>query len=122
MPIIPPLFHKDEIATNFNTKAEIFKSFFVNQCSLISNNNTFPNKLEYLTQKHLSSIIDDIVKSIQNLDANKARGHDQISISMLKICSNSVCQPFEYIYRQCLETVKFQAKGKKPTVSSSIST
>ena len=59
------MFHKDEIVTNFNKKVELFKSIFRNQCSLISNNSTIPNKLEYLTQKHLLGIIfsaDDTVK------------------------------------------------------------
>ena len=62
------MFHKDEIVTNFNKKAELFKSIFRNQCSLISNNSTIPNKLEYLTQKHLLGIIfsaDDIVKTFR---------------------------------------------------------
>ena len=46
----------------------------------------------------------------------KPHSHDQISIRMLKICSNSICQPFEYIYRQCLETGKFQNEWKKANV------
>ena len=40
---------------------------------------------------------DDIAKLIQNLDPNKAHGHDQISIRMLKICGKTICKPLECI-------------------------
>ena len=35
--IIPPLYHKNEFVIGFRKKAELFNSFFANQCSLISN-------------------------------------------------------------------------------------
>ena len=31
---------------------------------------------------------------MQNLDSNKAHGHDLISIRMLKICGKSVTEPY----------------------------
>ena len=99
--IIPRLYHKSEFVIDFKKKAELFNSFFGDQCSLISNSNELPSKLEYLTQSRLSSITfskDDIAKMIQNLDPNKAHGHDQISIRMLKLCSNSICKPLEIIF------------------------
>ena len=43
----------------------------------------------------------DITKLIQNLDPNKAHGHDQISIRMLKICGNTICKPLECIFQKC---------------------
>ena len=86
---------------DFKKKAELFNSFLADQYSLISNSGELPSKLEYLTQSRLSSITfskDDIAKMIQNLDPNKAHGHDQISIRMLKLCSNSICKPLEIIF------------------------
>ena len=50
----------------FDKEAEPFNFFFANQCSLISNSNAIANKLEYLTQKCLSSVnllVDDIAKN-----------------------------------------------------------
>ena len=47
---------------------------------------------------------DDIAKIIQNLDPNKAHGHDQISIRELKISGKTICKPLEYIYCDCLST------------------
>ena len=96
IPIIPPLYHKNEFVIDFKKNAELFNSCFIDQCSLISNNNELPSKLKYLTQTRLSSItfsVDDLVKIIQNLEPNKAHGHDQISIRMLKLCSTSICKP-----------------------------
>ena len=53
---------------------------------------------------------------IQNLDPNKAHGHDQISIRMLKLCSTSICKPLEIIFNRCLETGMFPNDWKKGNV------
>ena len=98
IPIIPPLFHENKFITDFKEKAELFNAFFAKQCSLIDSNSNLPKKLIYLSEKRLSKIRfseDDIAKIIQNLDPNKAHGHDEISISMLKICGKSICEPLE---------------------------
>ena len=74
IPIIPPLYHNNEFVIDFKKKAELFDSFFADQCSLINNSSELPSKLEYLTQSCLSSVTfskDDIEKLIQNLDPNK---------------------------------------------------
>ena len=53
---------------------------------------------------------------IQNLDLNKAHGHDQISIRTLKLCSTSICKPLEIIFNRCLETGPFPNDWKKGNV------
>ena len=113
IPIIPPLFHENKFITDFKEKAEIFNA---KQCALIDNNSSLPNKLIYLTEKHLTKIRfseDDIAKIIQNLDPNKAHGHDQIIIRMLKICGKTICKPLECICRECLNTGLFPLEWKK---------
>ena len=37
IPLIPPLFHGNRFITDFKEKAELFNSFFSNQCSLLNN-------------------------------------------------------------------------------------
>ena len=37
------------------------------------------------------------MSKINNLDANKAHGHDEISIRMFKSCGSSVCRPLQII-------------------------
>ena len=108
--MIPSLYHKNEFVTNFKKKAELFNSFFADHCSLISNSSELPRKFEYLTQSRLSLVtfsVNDITKLIQNLDTNKALGHIQISIRMLKLCGTSICKPLEIIFHRCLETGTF---------------
>ena len=56
IPCIPPLFHKNKFITDFKEKAELFNLFFINQCSLLSNNNVLPTDLSQLTNKCLDPI------------------------------------------------------------------
>ena len=100
---------KKVFVTDFKKKIELFNSFFADQRFLIGNNSELPNELEYLTQTRLSWItfsaedIAKILEFIQNLDHNKAHGHDQVSIRMLKLFSTSICKPLEIIFYRCLE-------------------
>ena len=60
IPIIP-------LVTDFKKKAELFNSYFANQCTLINSNNALPVNIQYLTDKRLSSFEfseDDIIKVI----------------------------------------------------------
>ena len=91
IPLIQPLFHENKFVTDSKEKAKLFNAFFAKQCSLMKNSSKLPLHLHYLTDNHLSSVSfsqDDIAKIIQNLDPNKAHGHDNISICMLKICGS----------------------------------
>ena len=99
--IIPPILHNNALATDFKKKAELFNSYFANQCTLINNNSTLPVNIQYLTGKCLSSFYfseDDIMKVVQKLDPNKAHGQDNISICMIKICGKSICIPLRKIF------------------------
>ena len=119
IPLIPPLFHENKFVTDFKEKAELFNALFAKQCSLIKNSSKLPSHLHYLTDNRLSSVSfsqDDIAKIIQNLDPNKAHGHDNISIRMLKICGSSIYKPLEMIFKQCIETSVFPSEWKKANI------
>ena len=91
IPCIPPIFHENRFVTNFKEKAELFNSFFAKQCSIIDNGSEIPSFLHPKADKSFSKITfteKDIAKFIQNLDRNKAQGHDMVSIHILKITSN----------------------------------
>ena len=61
-PFIPPLFEVNEYIIDFKKKAELFNSFFANQCSLINHNSQLPRTLLYETNERLSSVkIKDVV-------------------------------------------------------------
>ena len=101
IPCISLLFHQNRYIAKYKDKAELLNNFFANQCSLITNSSVLPFVLFKRTENVISSIdfgLDDVAKVIQNLDLNKAHGHDMISICMLKICSNSIYKPLQLIF------------------------
>ena len=97
-------------------KSEIFNSLFADQCSPISNGSVLPYELPLRTDSTLSSChftYDNILRITNNLDSNKAHGHDKISIRMLKICGDSICRPINIIFNTYLGTGKFPLEWKK---------
>ena len=82
IPCISPLRHQNKYATDFKEKAEIFSTFFAEQCSLINSSSNFPGNFLKRTDKFASSISfssNDIARIIRDLDLNKVHGHDMIS-------------------------------------------
>ena len=74
-----------------------------------------------LYYKRLSTVTfsdKDIGKIIQNLDLNKARGHNNISIHKLQICDDSICVLLEIIFKQALLTSVFPSEWKKRNIVS----
>ena len=63
----------------------------------------------------LSFSHDKIAKVLQNLDPNKAHGHD-ISIHVLKVRTPSIYKPLEIFFNQCLETGVFPSEWKKGNI------
>ena len=113
------LYYDNRFITDFKEKAELFNSFSSKQCSLISNNSSLPSYINYTTEKRLSTValsVEAISKITQNLDSNKAPGHDNISIRMLKICGDSIYKPLEIIFRQALLTDVFLSEWKKGNI------
>ena len=103
IPLMPTLLVK-----YFLDKVNLFNNFFIKQCTPISNDSTVPVNTNFETRERLSSLescVDDIVKIIRSLDQNKAHGHDEISIRMIKLCASSISKPLHLIFRNCLETV-----------------
>ena len=60
--------------------------------------------------------VDNIEKIIASLNANKAHGHDNISIRMLKVCGHTICKPLELIFKQVLTTGVFPSEWKKGNI------
>ena len=119
IPCIPPLFHGDKYIVGFQEKSEIFNSFFADQCSPISNGSVLPSELPLRTDSTLSTCHfakEYILRIINNLDPNKAHGHDKISTRMLKICGDSICRPLNIIFKTCLRTGKFPLEWKKANI------
>ena len=119
IPLIPPLLVDNKLVTDFLDKANLFNNFFAKQCTPISNDSTVPVNINFETRERLSSLefcVDDIVKIIRSLDQNKAHGHDEISIRMIKLCASSISKPLHLIFRNCLETESFPKDWEKAII------
>ena len=82
----------------------------------MANNSELPTSPSFRTDKRLSSVTfsdEDTGKIIQGPDRNKTRGHDNISIHILKICGDSICKPLDIIFSQTLISGSFSSEGKK---------
>ena len=89
------------------------------QCLVINNSSTVPERILYQTDASLAKIVfttDNIANIIKNLDSNKSHSHDNISIRMLNIWGVSSCKPPEIIFRTCLNHGKFPEEWKKANV------
>ena len=119
IPCIPPSNHQNKYVTDFKDKAEIFNSFFAEQCSLMNDSSTLPLTFLKRTDKLVSSISfssNDISRIIRDLDPTKAHGHDMISIGMFKICGESISKLLEIIFEPCIEKGQFPNGWKKANV------
>ena len=119
IPLIPPLFHENRFITDFKEKAELFNSFFSNQCSLLRSCSKRPTNPRYVTDKRLRTInftADNTETIIVSLNSNKAHGHDNISMHMLKICGDTNCKPLELIFKQALTTGVLSPKWEEGNI------
>ena len=58
------------------------------------------------------------VKIIESLHSNKAYGHDNITIRILKICGSSINKPLEMMFKQCIETGVFLSEWQNANIIS----
>ena len=54
IPITLPILYNNALVTDFKKKAQLFNSYFANQCTLIKSNSTLPLNVQYLTDMRLS--------------------------------------------------------------------
>ena len=99
-------------------KANYFNSFFASHCTPLSNNGKVPWSQTYITDSKLSSLQfeDNDIKIIRSLNINKAHGHDNISVRMLKICDLAIIKPLSMIFRNCINNSTFPDLSKKSNI------
>ena len=87
------LFHENHFITDFKEKAELFNSFFSNQCSSLKNCNKLPTNLRYVTDKRLCTInftADNIEKIILSLNPSEP----MVMTTSVYVCLKYVPIPF----------------------------
>ena len=109
IPLIPLPLVNNSFVTDFKEKANLFNEFFCKQCTPVANDSTLPTLLETpnKTLSLLEIIATDIGKIIKALKVNKAHGHNEISIRMLKLCESAITEALYLIFKNCLSSNTF---------------
>ena len=118
LPAISPLFVNGKFVSDFCEKANLFNNFFASICTPVKNSSVLPLLL-YRTNARITSFDikeEDISLIIKNLDLAKVHGCDNISIKMIKICSESLTVPLKIILEQSLKEGRFPEIWKKANV------
>ena len=108
------------MVSDFCKKANIFNNFFSSICTPIDNASCLPS-FSYRTGSRIKSFHvteNDLLAIIKTLDPNKAHGCDNISIKMIKICSQSLTLPLKVFFEQSIKKGKFQEIWKNANVVS----
>ena len=103
------------MVSDFHKKANIFNNFFASICTPIDNKSCLP-PFSYRTGSRIKSFQvteNDILAIIKSLDPNKAHGCNNISVKMIKICSQSLILPLKIIFEHSLKKGKFPKIWKK---------
>ena len=80
---------ENKFVTDIKMKGKTFNKFFAEQCTPLNNDSSIPSNQIFLTQSRLGSLVfneGEMLNIIRALNIQKAHGHDDISIRMIKIC------------------------------------
>ena len=119
IPLIPPLLVDDKFVTDIQKKANVLNKFFAEQCTPLDNNSSLPVYQLFLTQSRLRSLDlddDELLKIIRALNINKAHGHDDISIRMIKIWDKSLIKPLMLIFKKPIRSSYYPDIWKKSNI------
>ena len=117
--MIPPIFIGNKLESDFKLKANHFNKFFASKCTPMKNDSSLPSSFEFYSQSKFSSlniIEDNILKIGRAPNIDKAHGHNEISVSMIKICDEALVKPLSLIYKNCIDTGVFPDIWKKSNI------
>ena len=86
------MLHENKFVTNFKEKAELFNTFFANQCTLLTNSSALPNNLAKLTNKLLDTV--NVVPVHKKGDKQCLKIYRRISLSAANFLSVSFIVSF----------------------------
>ena len=86
------------------SKPEYYPSF-AKQCTLVSINSVLPCEFTYMADESVQSIISVYQYNINN-----------ISVRMIKLCTNSVAHPLTLIFRNSMTAGKFATQWKRANI------
>ena len=113
VPAIPPLL----VDGNF---LQTFSNYFASTCTPIKTTSVLPPFSYKINTgiNYFKVTESDILSIIKSLDSTKAGGYENLSIRMIKMCSESIILPLKIIFVEPLKRKNFQKFGKKTNVVS----
>ena len=117
--LIPPLVINNKLEADFKRKADHFNNLFASKCTPLKNDSVLTTLLEHDSEARYSKINfsdDQILKILRALEINKAHGHDEISVRMLKLCDKSIITPLSLLFQNCIDTRTFPDTWKKSNI------
>ena len=115
---IPAILVDGNFDSDFNKKSEFLNNFFGSICTLIINAITL-SYFSYRTNSRISSFHateKDILPRTKSLDPPKAHGYENLSVRMIKICSESITIPLKIIFMVSLKNGVFPEIWKRANV------
>ena len=94
-----------------HNEIDVCKLNYYSQIKIKLNHIQKRSKAYYTTEKRLDTLNfsnNGAENIMQNLDSNKARGHDKIGIRMIKSYGKSICTPVEFILINAVTLVLFR--------------
>ena len=119
IPLIPPILVGNKLESDFKLKANYFNKYFASKCTPMNNDSSLSSSFEFYSQSRLSSlniIEDNILKIVRALNINKAHGHDEISVRMIKICDEALVKLLSLMNKNCIDTGVFPDIWKKSNI------
>ena len=119
VPVIPPPLFNGAFVTDFQEKVNIFNSVFAKQCTLVSNDSVLPSEFTYMTEERILSITfceSDFIKIIRVLVVNKAHDHDNISVRVIKLYTNSVVHLLTFMFQNSMVAGTFATQWKRASI------
>ena len=115
---IPPILYNNNFVVEAEAKCKIFNDLFKNNCNTTSTTSTLPPlfKVTPLSLNRVDFTEDNVTEHIRRLNHNKAHGHDNIPIRILKLFDKSISKPLYSIYRKCVSHGYFPQKWKMANV------
>ena len=106
-------YYWNQVIIDFLVKSNFFNDYFSQQYTTVNNDSSSLPKITFTTEQKLSTFefcTDDIVTIIKSLDRNKAHGHDEMSVRIIKIWASSI------LFRNCFENQCFPKERRKSSI------
>ena len=116
MSLTPRLLINNKLESGFKKKGNHFNNFLASKCLPVSYDSALSMPVNFNSTTSLNEINfndEDLLKIIQGYDINKAHGHDNLSVRIIKRCDSEIIGPLSIILKNCIAPGIFPDIWKK---------